>query len=235
MMRILNKLLITKKYNYVNEYNFILNNLSYYPYYRIYKPPFEVTSIDRRCMSTGVIKRLPESFIHILEEYGKDKSNTYSYKEICQQVVDYHNQLIKDHGVIDGTKRFNTSRLYIIKLLEGLEPDCPDFFAISKKLKFPSKLFMMTDLYRNSTEGCRISDRIIRSILYCNRLVKDNNNLDIDQITRKFPISVSTKQEFRNHVKSWIKRVGFRTDRSVDLLAEPITRVMRSGPNGKMK
>jgi len=186
-------------------------------------------------MSTGVIKRLPLSFIHILEEYGKDKSTQYSYTEICDQVVNYHNQLIKDHGIIDGTKRFNTSRLYVVKLLEGLEPDCPDFFAISEKLKFPSKLFMMSELYRNTIKGCRISDRIIRSILYCNRLVKDNNKLDISQITRKFPLDISTKLEFRNHVKSWKEKVGFPTDRSVDLIAEPITRVMRKGPNGKMK
>jgi hypothetical protein len=186
-------------------------------------------------MPQAFINKVPESFIHILQEYAKDLNLSFTIKEMCSQVVEHHNQLIRDHGTIDGTKRFNTLRVYIIKLLEGLEPDCPDFFAISEIHRFPSKLYMMVGLYQYAKDGCRISDRIIRSLLYLNRLAKGNNEIDLAEITKRFDLDISTIQEFRSHVRSWKKSSGFPETRSVDLIAEPLTRIMRGGPNGSFK
>jgi len=184
--------------------------------------------------SIGTIKTTPKCFAIVLNSYVEGIRLTYTIQEILNQLVDFHNSLIMDHGIKDGTKRYNTMRLYIINSLEGKSPENPPFMATSKKYKFPSKLYKMLDLYihviKNKCDKC---DRVIRSLFYVNRLVKDNNTIDLSEITKEFKVSIQFKSDFRQFLRNWKEKVNY--SRSPDLITEPTEKLVNSGPNGKAK
>lgn len=189
----------------------------------------------------GKLKAIPKVFKFILESVVKDYDIEYSITEILQQVIDYHNQLISDHGIKDGTKRFNNVRLYIITLIEGGNPKEMPFTAVSAKYKFPSKLYKMLPLYRlllkskgKNNFGYKSElDRLIRSLFYINRLVNDFSDIDITDIKKEFKVDPVLIQEFRQYIRDW--KVENKFSHSPDLITEPTEKFIRNGPNGKPK
>jgi hypothetical protein len=187
-----------------------------------------------KSQTTGTIKKVPKVFIMIIEEYLNGIELPFTVQEIIDQLVNFHNELIFNHGVVDGTKRFNTTRLYVINYLEGSKPENPPYMAVSKKYSFPSKLFKMLGLFTNVIDNhCAKSDRVIRSLFYLNRLSCDNNKLDLTEIIKEFSLDPKLKSDFHTFIKVWKKRVSF--DRSPDLITEPTEKLVSSGPNRRPK
>jgi hypothetical protein len=115
-------------------------------------------------------------------------------------------------------------------MLEGESPDSPIRVAVGKKDRWPSAFDLLRPLYyRVKNENCQRSDRVIRSILYLNRLCAGNGNPDFSQITKTFSVSTEFKNRYRDYVKS---NVDPNTD---ELIAKPSTRVLSNGPNGQPK
>jgi hypothetical protein len=142
--------------------------------------------------------------------------------------------LITNHGIVEGTKIFNTYRLYIIKSIEHGVPDNPPFLAVSEKHKFPSKLYKLLDIYLNIVnDKCVKSERFLRSLLYVNRLAKGNNKIDLTEITKNFEVRSNVKQDFRNFIRRWKSEVNF--NHSPDLITEPTEKIVNNGPNGLPK
>jgi hypothetical protein len=187
--------------------------------------------------ANGTINNIPRSFILTLESnLIKNKvETTYPVVEMVDQVIDFHNQLIKDHKIIDGTKRFNIVRTYIINLMERKPGnENPPFTAVSNRHKFPSSMFKMLDLFLNVVKRkCQTSDRTIRSIFYINRLCSDNNKPDFSTITQEHKVADKTLIRFRNFIRKWKESKNF--DHSPDLITEPTEKIVSNGPNGKPK
>ena len=182
----------------------------------------------------GTIKSVPKVFIIVLEEYVKDVNHLYTVKEVIDQLVDHHNSLIKNHGIKERTKLYNTMRLYIINSLEGNIPTNPSFMAVSERWKFPSKLSKMLDFFINVLQKrCDKSDRFIRSVFYLNRLVTDYKEIDLSEITKEYTVPINFKLEFLSFLRDWKTKVEF--ERSPDLITEPTEKLMNNGPNGKPK
>jgi hypothetical protein len=55
----------------------------------------------------GTIKSIPVVFLLVLEASVKTMKLSYTIYEMAEQILDYHNKMIINHGVVDGTKRFN--------------------------------------------------------------------------------------------------------------------------------
>jgi len=165
--------------------------------------------IKTKNVPLGKLKAIPKIFKIILESVANDYDIEYSISEVLQQVIDYHNQLISDHGIKDGTKRFNNIRLYIITLIEGGNPKEMPFTAVSAKYKFPSKLYKMLPLYRllikskgkNQLEYKSELDRLIRSLFYINRLVNDFSDIDVIGIKKEFKVDPQLVKEFRQYIR----------------------------------
>lgn len=88
--------------------------------------------------NAGTIKQVPKGFISILDKTTEYMDLQYPISEVSDQVVKLHNQLIKDNGIVPGTKRFNIIRTFIINSLEGKEQKNPPYMAVSRVHKFPS-------------------------------------------------------------------------------------------------
>jgi hypothetical protein len=184
----------------------------------------------------GTIKEVSKLFINILESLLKQNSvyTISTITDMVDQVVDFHNCTIVNHGVIDGTKRFNAIRLYIIRLVEGDNPEPLPFVATSKKLRFPKCLWTLQELaYNVITKKCPVSDRILRSLLYLNRLVRDNKKIDIVDLARTFNIDPQKVTEFENYVHSWAIKNEYNNN--PDLITRPTIKLVAKGPNNVKK
>jgi len=178
------------------------------------------------------IQSSPVVFTLVLEQLAKeipDLPNDTISKSI-QEIISFHNRMIINHKVIEGTARFNSIRLYAIKLLEGQNPEPLDRVAIGRKDRWPSAFNQLRPLfYRVRDKGCAISDRCIRSILYLNRLCSGNSNGDFTEITKEFKLSNDFIKRYEEYVNTHIPSY------EGELITYPPTRVLRNGPNGKPK
>jgi len=147
-----------------------------------------------------------------------------------QQVIKFHDECIINHSVVEGSARFNLIRNYSIKLLEGQSPDSPIRVAVGKKDRWPSAFDLLRPLfYRVRDNKCQRADRVIRSILYLNRLCDGNGNPDFSEISKSFDVSQEFKDRYESYVKNNIDLF------SGELITKPSTRVLSNGPNGKPK
>jgi hypothetical protein len=150
--------------------------------------------------------------------------------EAIKEVILFHDNLIKNHSVVEGTARFNSIRLYAIKLLEGQNPDPLDRVAVGKKDRWPSGFDKLRPLfYRVRDKQCQISDRVIRSILYLNRLCEGNDVPDFTEIEKAYSVPEPIRAQFQSHLSKTVEKF------SGELITKPSTRVLSSGPNGKPK
>jgi hypothetical protein len=163
---------------------------------------YKIPSVNTTVNPQGFIERVPKYFNIICSEYLEGITLTYTLDEMVDQVVNHHNSLIKNNGIVEGTRLFNMHRLYIINSLEGETPDNPPFMAVSVKYKFPSKLFKLLGLFIHITVNkCSKCDRVMRSLLYLNRLSKANNVIDMTEILKDFQVDTKFKQEFRYFIR----------------------------------
>jgi len=154
----------------------------------------------------------------------------YCCDDAIGELVRFHNELIKNHQVVEGTSQFNRIRSYAIALLENQNPDSLSWVSVGKKDRWPSKLKSLRPLFeRVRDEGCSTSDQVIRSILYLNRLCSGNKIPNFSEIQKEFCVS---KKFLRKY-----KRYAYANVEPFDglLQTEPSYRVTSSGPNGKPK
>jgi hypothetical protein len=118
-------------------------------------------------------------------------------------------------------------------LLEGQSPDPLERVAVSKKHRWPSGLSELAPFYyRVKDSKCAISDRLIRSVLYMNRLCNGNGVVDISTITQVSEVSEEFRSEFKEHLTKHGKAIRRG---KMELNSIPSTRVTSSGPNSKPK
>jgi len=152
---------------------------------------------------------------------------------VISEVVSFHNKMIMNHSIIEGTARYNSIRLYAIRLMEGQNPEPLPWVATGRKDKWPSAFHKLRPLfYRVRDHKCAISDRLIRSVLYLNRLCKGNMFPDISEIIKPFTLSEEFMSRYRDFVKRKLKKSKYSPK---ELVSKPSLRVLRSGPNSKPK
>lgn len=83
--------------------------------------------------------------------------------------------------------------------------------------------------YKVRDQKCEVSDRVIRSILYLNRLCSGNSSPDLSEITKAFSVPIEFKERYESYVNSHV------TKANLELITKPATRVLSKGPNGKPK
>lgn len=146
------------------------------------------------------------------------------------EIITFHNNLIKNHKVVEGTARYNMIRLYSIMLLEGRNPEPLTRVAVGKKDRWPSAFNELRPLYyRVRDHKCAISDRVIRSILYLNRTCTGNGIPDLTEVLKEFRVSHDFKMRFRKYLREEVKTAN------LELITKPSLRVLSNGPNGKPK
>jgi hypothetical protein len=176
----------------------------------------------------ALIINAPKVFITILDNLCQ--SFNFNTKEAIDEVITFHDNLIKNHTVKSGTDRYNMIRLYCIMLLEGQNPDPLTRVAVGNKDRWPSAFHKLRPLfYRVRDLKCPNSDRVIRSILYMNRLCNGNNYGDLTEIVRSFTVESGFINRFNDYVTKAVKKS------ELNLVTKPSTRVLSNGPNGKPK
>lgn len=179
-------------------------------------------------LTRALIQEAPIAFKilinQLITEFG------ISTDKAIDQVVSFHDNLILNHSVVEGTARFNSIRLYAIKLLEGQNPEPLERVAVGRKDRWPSAFDLLRPLYyRVRDEKCQRCDRAIRSILYLNRLCDGNDTPDFREIEESFTVPERIRIEYQEHLSRVVPVF------SGELITKPSTRVVSNGPNSKPK
>lgn len=181
----------------------------------------------------ALIQSVPKTFVITLEAFCDKSIDKSQITKAAEQIVYQHNQMIKNHQVVEGTARWATIRLYCIQLLEGQNIDSPTRVAVGRKDRWPSILNELRPFfYRVRDYKCINSDRIIRSLLYLNRLCEGNSVVDTTEITKSFTISEEFKERYRTFIKSKMSSSFWKPG---ELISSPTLKVISSGPNSKPK
>lgn len=81
--------------------------------------------------SSSLIKRAPATFNIVLDRYCEPIG--FKTGPSINEVITFHDALIKNHSVVEGTARYNMIRLYCIMLLEGRNPEPLERVAVGRK------------------------------------------------------------------------------------------------------
>jgi hypothetical protein len=183
---------------------------------------------NKQSTNTSFIKSAPVTFNIVLDRLCKPIG--YECEPAIKEIISFHDNLIKNHSVVEGTARYNAIRLYAILLLEDRNPDPLDRVATGKKDRWPSAFNQLRPLfYRVRDHKCTIADRTIRSILYLNRLCNGNSVPDLKEIEKAFSVPFEFRDRFQKYLDLNVSRA------SLELITKPSTRVLSNGPNGKPK
>jgi hypothetical protein len=86
-----------------------------------------------RYAQTSLIKDVPITFKIVLEQLLTSNNIDFSLSPAIKEIITFHDNMIKNHSVVEGTARYNSIRLYAINMLEGRNPDPLDRVAVGKK------------------------------------------------------------------------------------------------------
>jgi hypothetical protein len=212
-------------------------------------PTKAVTRIKKVSISKGSLKNKARPIKEIAEKHNEAfiplppiqfnimvNQLTAKYGFCCddaiRELVRFHNELIKNHQVVEGTAQYNRIRSYAIALLENQNPDSLSWVSVGKKDRWPSAFKSLRPLYvRVRDEDCSTSDQVIRSILYLNRLCSGNRIPNFSEIHKEFNVSKKFLRKYKRYAYAHVEPFDGL------LQAEPSYRVLSSGPtasrNGK--
>jgi hypothetical protein len=86
---------------------------------------------SRTVNTSALINKAPITFNIVLDQLCKPFG--YKTDPAIKEVIKFHDEMIKNHSVVEGTARYNSIRLYSIMLLEGQNPDPLDRVAVGRK------------------------------------------------------------------------------------------------------
>jgi hypothetical protein len=117
-----------------------------------------------------------------------------------KQFQTLHNNLITEHGIAFGTKKWKSIQMYCIQLLEGnLKPEHPERVATGRVDGWPRAINITRQLYfqvRDKGPYMKEADQIIRSLFAMNRVIEDFNELTLDSIEYKAKVDPKFLKEF---------------------------------------
>lgn len=98
-----------------------------YRKYNVGNNPQSLKAVNR----SSFIERAPATFNIVLDRYCEPIG--FKTGPSINEVISFHDALIKNHSVIEGTARYNMIRLYCIMLLENRNPDPLERVAVGNK------------------------------------------------------------------------------------------------------
>lgn len=204
-------------------------------------PKGRCPSKRKGCIAPASLQIYAPFFSSLSKKFSSDE-----IRDMIVKTVHFHDSLIENHGVKDGTKRFKAMFAYCTALLESRKAVNPGWVATSKANRFPTKLAHLRSLFifikdnnNKPTHAKTVAEgrRLFLTLLKLNRVCKDFNDLDVSNIKKTFRISTKEYNGFEQFVKDRLSKVVKRRrfdESPPELIAEPFFGSLY-GPNGVPK
>jgi len=164
-------------------------------------------------------------------------------KYFITETVRRHDDLIKNHGIVEGTDRWKILTSYATALLEGRSVSNPDWVSTGRKDKWPTKLSHLRPLFHyivdnNEKDGedvhiCEMR-RLLNTLFKLNRVCSANRTLaSLKELKTKFKLQPEMVGRFEQYAQRRLTNVRESitlSDMSFDLFLGP-----SNGPNGVPK
>lgn len=163
--------------------------------------PFNLKEESRKGLLVGSFEVFEFVLNTLLEKVGKrEQIPKVDIGKAILQFQALHNNLIIHHGIIHGTKKWNAIKLYCIQKLEGIpNPEHPPWVASGRIDGWPRAINVTRQLFhqvRDNGPYRQVGDQIIRSLFAMNRVVEENNSLDLSSIEFKAKVDPNFLKEF---------------------------------------
>lgn len=162
------------------------------------------------------------------------------YSTIVDDIRNLISSLVQNHGISDGSDRYNIIKNYTIQLIERREPVNPGWVATSEVYKIPSKLgISFIELlvnYFKCTDEVLLPKymQVSLTILNIVRMIEGGSIADYASVTDKAkPINEELLSQFSAYVEN--KLTDHEYSRDETLLSGFRFNLKRNGPNRKPK
>lgn len=137
-----------------------------------------------------------------------------------KQFQTLHNNLITEHGIAFGTKKWKSIQLYCIQLLEGnLKPEHPERVATGRVDGWPRAINVTRQLFfqvRDNGPYKKEADQIIRSLFSMSRVIEDFNELTLDSIEYKAKVDPKFLKEFDQFLEELLGKCVIKGEFSIE-------------------
>lgn len=161
--------------------------------------------------------------------------------ECLQKTMEFHDNLIKNHGIQDGTKRFKAIFLYASLLLEDREATLPGWVAVGKVDKWPTKLSILRPVYHLIKDNKLNYDsklesnvrRFFLTLSKLNRVLEDFHSLEVANLKQSFRLKPEIMNRYEQFARTKLGKISDSISRS-DLTIKPFFGP-NNGPNSVPK
>jgi hypothetical protein len=172
------------------------------------------------------------------------KGGKHTLRNLITLTTEAHDKYIRNHGVVEGTKKWKAIVTYALNLLEGRNPENPGWVSTGKVNKWPTKLVHLLPTYifisdnigkkEHETE-IKYSFQWINTLLKLNRVCHANSELldavaSIEASFRLDPKALNSFQAFCRKKFAPTRESITLTDIDFGLFLGP-----SNGPNGDLK
>jgi hypothetical protein len=164
-----------------------------------------------------------------------------NYRVIVDDMRNLITKLVQNHGFNDGADRYKIIQNYTIQLIEGRNPENPEWLATSEKYKVPSQLGKT--FCQLIADYCQVTDPVLRAKYYqviittlnIIRMVEGLVDADIKTITDKASqIDQVILDEFSDFVAKQLDKYRYKTEDIFNLFDIRFN-IKKKGPNGVPK
>lgn len=199
-----------------------------------------------RVPSSGYIGK---TRLDLINQLFKDKLPFLKEKDIClktliSKTIEVHDELIANHGIVDGTSRWKVITLYATGVLEGRDPANPGWLAVGKTNKWPKKIghlrplcIFIKDNIHNKEHERQVAEakRLCQTLFKINKVCSANKQLLplLENLKVKRPISPEILAGFTKFLRKRLNEVrkGITpSDLGIELFLGP-----SNGPNQRPK
>jgi len=131
-------------------------------------------------------------------------------KYFFTKMVDVHNSIIKDLGVVYGTKHYKAICLYCLLLCEGHNPQPVDRVSTGKVDKWPKVFGFLRPVYHSivPTLGGKVQEpsirvenlRLLKTLFNVNKVCTDYSGIDVSNLQQRFEISREWEDSFKEYL-----------------------------------
>jgi hypothetical protein len=164
--------------------------------------------------------------------------------EMLRKTISYHDALIMNHGIEDGTKRWKALWLYALQLCEGRNPNKLSWVATGRVDHWPTKLGHLRPIYhliKDGKIGNLVVDgshvlearRLLLTFSKLNKICEQYCKVDVENLQRTFKLETTLVNKFNNFIR--LKLSEFRENLNLNKLKITPFFGPANGPNSAPK
>lgn len=129
------------------------------------------------------------------------------YASMFKSWMRFVDSSLKNHGIVEGPKKYKSIRTYVFSMVEGRNPEPLSFVSTGRKDRIPSVLKHFRPLIKQASSGCKNAYKALNTILYSTRILERVGPGDFSSITEGIEhVDQSLLEKYRAYVRKHLRQ-----------------------------